>query len=136
MMTGYAARYTSEDFEVVALEKTFTGTIINPTTGAASRILGMAGKIDGIVRRGNEYYLLEHKTASQVDGSYLERLSSPSKPLVLNALLLCGEEIVAGVTPDGASRILAYKRRRSCDAADKGDTRKRPPPCGQPCYGV
>jgi len=76
MMIGYAARYPTEDFEIVALEKTFEGKIINPATGACSRSLTMAGKVDGIVRMWatGEYYILEHKTASQVDADYLERL--------------------------------------------------------------
>lgn len=76
MMTGYAARYQSEDFEVVALEKTFEGIIINPATGAPSRSFAIAGKVDGLVRMRatGEHYLLEHKTASQVDGDYLEKL--------------------------------------------------------------
>lgn len=74
MMMGYAARYPVEDFEIVALEKTFEGRIINPVTDAASRSFVLAGKVDGIVRVGREYYLLEHKTASQVDSDYLEKL--------------------------------------------------------------
>ena len=74
MMRGYATRDTDEEFEVVALEKTFEGKIVNPATGASSRSFTLAGKIDGVVRIGDEHYLLEHKTASQVDGGYLERL--------------------------------------------------------------
>jgi len=74
MMRGYAARYPVEEFEVVALEKTFKGKIINPATGAASRSFTLAGKVDGIVRVGDEHFLLEHKTASTIDASYLERL--------------------------------------------------------------
>ena len=74
MMEGYAERYPVEDFEVVALEKTFEGRIVNPATGAYSRSLAIAGKVDGIVRIGREYYILEHKTAAQVVGDYLERL--------------------------------------------------------------
>lgn len=74
MMRGYAARYAKEEFEVVALEKEFEGEIINPETGAASRSFVLAGKVDGIVRLGDEHFLLEHKTAAAVDASYLERL--------------------------------------------------------------
>lgn len=74
MMTGYAARYRTEEFEIVALEKAFEGRITNPVTGAASRSFVLAGKVDGIVRVGRDYYLLEHKTASHVDGDYLEKL--------------------------------------------------------------
>lgn len=74
MMMGYAERYPAEDFEIVALEKTFEGRIINPATGASSRSLQIAGKVDGIVRIGWDYYILEHKTASQLDADYLERL--------------------------------------------------------------
>ena len=55
-------------------EKTFEGPIVNPATGATSRSFILAGKVDGIVRQDGQYFLLEHKTASQIDASYLERL--------------------------------------------------------------
>ena len=74
MLRGYAARYPTEDFEVVALERKFEGEITNPATGAASRSFTLAGRVDGIVRVGGEHFLLEHKTASVLDSSYLERL--------------------------------------------------------------
>jgi hypothetical protein len=74
MMEGYAARYPTEDFEVVALERTFEGPIINPATGAQSRSFVLAGKVDGIVRNAEGHWLLEHKTAATIDSSYLERL--------------------------------------------------------------
>jgi hypothetical protein len=74
MMKGYAARYPAEEFEVVALEKAFEGSIVNPATGAASRSFKLAGKVDGIIRIGGEHFILEHKTASQVDADYLEKL--------------------------------------------------------------
>ncbi len=74
MMTGYAARYPREEFEIVALEKTFEGPIVNPATGASSRSFTLAGKVDGIVRIGDAHYILEHKTAATIDGDYLERL--------------------------------------------------------------
>ena len=74
LMKAYAARYAAEEFEVVALEKTFQGPIVNPATGAASRSFVLAGKVDGIVRIGDDYFLLEHKTAAQLDADYLERL--------------------------------------------------------------
>jgi hypothetical protein len=74
MMKGYAACYASEEFDVVALEKTFEGSIVNPATGASSRSFVLAGKVDGVVRIGDEHFLIEHKTASQVDADYLERL--------------------------------------------------------------
>lgn len=74
MMTGYAARYPTEDFTVVALEKTFEGPIVNPATGATSRSFVLAGKVDGIVQIGDDHYILEHKTAATIDADYLERL--------------------------------------------------------------
>ncbi len=74
MMTGYARIYPEENFEVIALEKEFSGPIINPETGAESRTFILAGKVDGIVKLDDLYYLLEHKTASQIDSGYLDRL--------------------------------------------------------------
>jgi hypothetical protein len=74
MMSAYASRYAAEEFEIVAMERNFEGPIVNPATGAASRSFVLAGKVDGIVRIGGEHFILEHKTASQVDGDYLEKL--------------------------------------------------------------
>lgn len=74
MMKGYAARYPEEDFRIVALEKTFESKIVNPATGASSRSFTLAGKVDGIVKKDGQYFLLEHKTASRIDSGYIERL--------------------------------------------------------------
>ncbi|BDC48885.1 hypothetical protein F183_A12010 [Bryobacterales bacterium F-183] len=75
MMKGYAELYAVEEFEVIALEETFTNMpIVNPATGATSRSFVLAGKVDGIVRIDGDYYLLEHKTAAQLGSDYLERL--------------------------------------------------------------
>ena len=51
MFTGYAACYPTEDFEIVEVEKTFTGEIRNPDTGRPSQTFVMAGKADAIVQR-------------------------------------------------------------------------------------
>jgi hypothetical protein len=74
MLMGYAACYESEDFEIVEIEKPFTGEIRNPDTGRCSQTFVMSGKADAIVRRADGLYLLEHKTASSVDASYLDKL--------------------------------------------------------------
>jgi hypothetical protein len=74
MLSGYAACYASEDFEVVEIEKPFTGEIRNPDTGRPSQTFLMAGKADAIVRRADGLYLLEHKTAAMIDANYLDKL--------------------------------------------------------------
>lgn len=75
MLRGYARRYPAETFEAVALEKTFEGEIVNPATGRRSRSFVLRGKVDGIVRQPNgEVFVLEHKTAAAIDGTYLDRL--------------------------------------------------------------
>jgi len=77
MVDGYARRYPegSEPFKVVALERVFRGDIHNPATGACSRKLDLGGKVDGLVQtQDGRYWLLEHKTATNPDGSYLENL--------------------------------------------------------------
>lgn len=74
MLTGYAETYAKDNFEVIALEKNFSGPLVNPQTGANSKSFLLAGKVDGIVKQDGLYFLLEHKTASQIDGSYLEKL--------------------------------------------------------------
>jgi hypothetical protein len=74
IMRGYARQYPSEDWSVLALEKTFTGPIINPETGVSSRTYALSGKVDGIVTRADGNYILEHKTASSIDADYLDKL--------------------------------------------------------------
>lgn len=74
MMRAYSERYAFEDFEVVALEKVFSGPIINPATGAPSRTFTLSGKVDGIIKKDGKFYILEHKTAAQVDAGYIDRL--------------------------------------------------------------
>ena len=74
LFMGYARRYPTEDFEVVEIEKEFTGEIRNPDTGRPSQTFVMAGKVDGIVRLTDGLYLLEHKTASTIDANYLDKL--------------------------------------------------------------
>jgi len=77
MMKGYSKRYEEEQFEVIPpLEVGFEGPVFNPATGAKSKSFSMAGKIDGIIRMKDtgELFILEHKTASTIDGGYIERL--------------------------------------------------------------
>ncbi|MBX3387190.1 MAG: PD-(D/E)XK nuclease family protein [Phycisphaeraceae bacterium] len=74
MFEGYAARYPSEPFEIVEIEKEFTAEIRNPDTGRESQTFVIGGKADGIVRMDGELYLLEHKTASSITSDYLDRL--------------------------------------------------------------
>jgi hypothetical protein len=78
MMIGYVRKYGTasvEPFKVLKLEQVFTGSIINPDTNAQSRSFCMSGKVDGIIERPDgTTWLLEHKTASYLDGSYLEKL--------------------------------------------------------------
>ena len=74
MLAGYAARYPDEDFEVIEVEKSFTGEIRNPDTGRPSQTFMIAGKADAIVQRSDGMYLLEHKTASSIDANYLDKL--------------------------------------------------------------
>jgi RecB family exonuclease len=74
MLVGYATRYAPEEFEVLEVEKAFDCDIRNPETGRLSQTFTIAGKVDGIVRVGQELYLLEHKTASALTGDYLDRL--------------------------------------------------------------
>lgn len=79
MMYGYVDKYTGqteEEFDIITLEQKFKTNIINPSTGAKSKSFKLAGKVDGVVqiKETGEFYLIEHKTASQIDGGYLERL--------------------------------------------------------------
>ena len=106
-MSAYAEHYPAEAFEVVALEKTFEGPIVNPATGATSRSFILAGKVDGIVRQDGQYFLLEHKTAAQIDASYLERLWTDFQ-IILYAWYL---EQTLGITVSGIIYNVLVKAR-------------------------
>ncbi len=64
MMTAYAERYPTEEFEVIGLDVEFAGEIRNPKTTGRSQTFIMAGKANGIVELDGELWLLEHRTAS------------------------------------------------------------------------
>lgn len=90
MMNGYMNRYRESDsnnWNIVALEHEFKGNIVNPVTGRNSRKYEMAGKVDGIVEIDDEYFLLEHKTASTLDGGYLEKLWSDMQIMLYSMYL-------------------------------------------------
>lgn len=74
MFTGYANHYATEDFDIIEVEKEFVGEIRNPDTGRQSQTFRIAGKVDGIVQCHDGMYLLEHKTAANIDASYLDKL--------------------------------------------------------------
>ncbi len=79
MLKGYHTKYGDETgtdgFDVLALEKEFSLPLFDDD---GNEIAGWkrAGKLDGVVRKRSDgkLWLLEHKTASKIDSSYLARL--------------------------------------------------------------
>jgi hypothetical protein len=69
LLSGYDARWGAAmgEYNVLAVEATFTAPLLNPETGAASRTFLLAGKVDGIVRERatGRVMLLEHKTTAE-----------------------------------------------------------------------
>ncbi len=76
MFSGYTQHYPEEEFNVLGLEVEFTVPIVNPATGRSSRTFELRGKVDGLVQlqRTGELFILEHKSAAQITGDYIERL--------------------------------------------------------------
>lgn len=74
MMVSYIEKYKSEPFEVIFVEKQFQGDIINPKTGHKSNTFELWGKVDVVVKQKGLYYIMEHKTASNVNANYLDKL--------------------------------------------------------------
>ncbi len=74
-------------FDVVAVEKTLDGAILNPESGRGARDYRFGGKIDALVQMKADHYgfregdlvLLEHKSAARVDEAYLARLELDSQ---------------------------------------------------------
>ena len=74
LMAGYMKTYPFETWKCVDTEIAVEGTIRNPRTTGESRTWNFHGKVDGLIKRDGEYWILEHKTASTVDAAYLDRL--------------------------------------------------------------
>jgi len=78
LLKGWAWRWSEQTLEVVASEQTFTLPLINPATGAPSKLFSLAGKIDGIVRlEDGRLAVIEHKLLGEdisSDGEIWRRL--------------------------------------------------------------
>ena len=78
MFRGYINQYPEDEFKVLAVEMEFVIPIINPLTRRPSRTFELRGKVDGLaqLKQTGELFILEHKSAAQITGSYIERLPS------------------------------------------------------------
>ncbi|MEW6557193.1 MAG: PD-(D/E)XK nuclease family protein [Elusimicrobiota bacterium] len=62
-----------DDFEIVFPEKEFLVPVITPFGHKSTKFM-FAGKVDGLVKKNNAYWLMEHKTTSSVSSGYLSNL--------------------------------------------------------------
>ena len=78
MFRGYMNRYPVDEFKVLGVEMEFVIPIRNPSTNRSSRSFELRGKVDGLVqlKETGELFILEHKSAAQITGGYIERLPS------------------------------------------------------------
>lgn len=60
-------------------EMKFIVPIENPQTGARSRTFSLAGKIDEVVDNEDEIWIVEYKTAAQINKAYIDRLQLDSQ---------------------------------------------------------
>lgn len=81
LLTGYDARWSADmaDFDVLAVEREFRARIRNPATGYPCHDLGVAGKLDAVVRRKStgKVWFVEHKTSREdlaAGSEYWQRL--------------------------------------------------------------
>jgi ATP-dependent exoDNAse (exonuclease V) beta subunit len=58
------------------IEQTYTIRLRNPDTGYPSQRFMLAGKIDMLLETSDGAVIVDHKTASDIDGKYLEKLWS------------------------------------------------------------
>ncbi len=74
LLEKYTENYTSEEFEVIDVEKLFNVKLQNPRTLRFSKIYRFQGKLDGLVRMDNAYFILEHKTTSSISEKYIDAI--------------------------------------------------------------
>lgn len=67
LLRGYHYRWQDEPYEVLAVEQQFEADLVNPATGAKSKLFRLGGKIDAVVRdlRTGQVLIVEHKTSSE-----------------------------------------------------------------------
>jgi hypothetical protein len=61
LVRGYDARWIDEPITAVAVEQQFETDLINPATEYSSRTWTLGGKLDAIVERAGQYWVMEHK---------------------------------------------------------------------------
>lgn len=96
MLTGYFNRFGKWS-EGTTRELSFDIPIRNPKTGAASRSFRLQGKIDAITVIDGKLWLVEYKTASQVNKGYFDRVSLDEQI----TLYLYAYKETFGVKPEG-----------------------------------
>jgi hypothetical protein len=73
LISGYHYRWNefADAYEVISVEVKFRTALVNPQTGASSRIWELGGKLDVLVRKreGGDVYLVEHKSTSEDIGA-------------------------------------------------------------------
>lgn len=74
MLEGYFERFERFADGVTRREWAFDLPIRNPKTGAVSRSFRLGGKIDAVTYVGGELWIVEYKTASQINAGYFERV--------------------------------------------------------------
>lgn len=103
LLRGYVDKYYKEDvstWEVVAVEREFKVRVCGSD---------IVGKADGLVRnrQTGKYYILEHKTSSVVDESYIEQKSIDSQTMLYAACL----QDAMGITISGAIHDVLTKQK-------------------------
>lgn len=72
LLRKYIEVYADEPFSVLTVEHTFDVVPRHPKTHRASKRFLYTGKIDGLIEKDGELWILEHKTASNPDDAYFE----------------------------------------------------------------
>jgi len=82
IMERYRSNYGNEPFTVCEIEKEFEIPVVNPVSGFASQTYLLAGKPDGLVKIGEIYWLLEHKTAGSINTVYKKKLTLDNQSIL------------------------------------------------------
>lgn len=72
LVRKYIEVYAVEPFSVIDIEHTFEEVPRHPTRRNRSKRVVFTGKVDGIIEKDGELWILEHKTASVADDTYFD----------------------------------------------------------------
>lgn len=127
LLRGYVNRWSETDpWQYVGVQVHFEGPVTNPATQAEAKLTAFNGWLDALILWNGELWVYELKTASRIDGAYLEALwQAPQTGLYALYVQRTLGVPVAGVLYDICQKSSPQTVRRVGESQDEFEARAR-----------